>query len=76
MVSLELIQTELQRLIPEELSRVYRYIKQISREKSTHARKRQLLAVLGEISIEGRKIFSIHHDFYAAQEQNARPDVD
>jgi hypothetical protein len=76
MVTRELVQAELERLNPDELSKVYRYIKQVAHDKPKTAKKKSLMASLSAIEIDGPKDFAANHDLYASGEKNARKGSD
>jgi len=67
MVTRELVQAELERLSADELSKVYRYIKQVAYEKPKSAKKKSLMASLSAIEIEAPQDFSANHDLYASK---------
>jgi hypothetical protein len=72
MVTRELVQAELERLSADDLSKVYRYIKQVAHEKPKSAKKKSLMSSLSAIEIEGPQDFSANHDLYASGEKSAR----
>ena len=77
MVTRELVQAELDRLSADELSKVYRYIKQVAHEKpQKNSKKKSLMASLSAIEIDGPQDFSVNHDLYAAGEKHARKGTD
>jgi hypothetical protein len=67
MVTRELVQAELERLSADELSKVYRYIKQVAHEKPKSSKKKSLVASLSAIEIEGSQDFSANRDLYASK---------
>ena len=67
MVTRELVQAELEHLNANELSKVYRYIKQVEQDKPKTAKKKSLMASLSAIEIEGPQDFAANHDWYAAK---------
>ena len=76
MVTRELVQAELERLNTAELSKVYRYIKQVEQDKPKTAKKKSLMASLSAIEIEGPQDFAANHDLYASGEKHARKGTD
>jgi hypothetical protein len=72
MVTRELVLAELDRLNSDELSRVYRYIKQVTNKPSKTAKKKSLMSSLNAIEIEAPQDFSANHDYYASGEKSAR----
>jgi hypothetical protein len=76
MVTRELVQAELERLNTAELSKVYRYIKQVEQDKPKTAKKKSLMASLSAIKIEGPEDFAANHDLYASGEKDARKGTD
>ncbi len=65
MVTRELVQAELERLNADELSKVYRYIKQVAQKKPKAAKKKSLMTSLSAIEIDGPADFAANHDLYA-----------
>jgi hypothetical protein len=65
MVTRALVQAELEHLNADELSQVYRYIKQVAQDKPKTAKKKSLMASLSAIEIEGPQDFAANHDLYA-----------
>ena len=76
MVTRELVQAELEHLNPNELSKVYQYIKQVAQGKTKTIRKKSLMASLSAIEIEGPQDFAANHDLYASGEKDARKSSD
>ena len=76
MVTRELVQAELERLNADELSKVYRYIKQVEQDKPKTAKKKSLMASLSAIKIEGPQDFAANHDLYVSGEKHARKGID
>jgi len=76
MVTRALVQAELERLNADELSKVYRYIKQVSQDNPQTARKKSLMASLSAIKIEGPEDFAANHDLYVNGEKHARKGAD
>ena len=76
MVTRELVQAELEHLNADELSKVYRYIKQVGQDKPKTAKKKSLMASLSAIEIEGPQDFAANHDLYAGGENHARKGTD
>jgi hypothetical protein len=73
MVTRALVQAELERLNADELSKVYRYIKQVAQDKPKTAKKKSLMASLpapvpqvqvSAIEIDGPQDFAANHDLY------------
>jgi len=52
MVTRELVQAELERLSADDLSKVYRYIKQVEQDKPKTAKKKSLMSSLSAIEID------------------------
>ena len=71
MVTRELVKEEIERLNREELSEVYKFIKQKLVQPKVKTKKRSLMASLRAIKIDAPEDFAINHDLYVTGEKRA-----